>query len=146
VVLFSDNELEESSVVKQYLTTAADGKGYQTKHYGLQAIIAVGFKCWTMDSERLKHGLNYDPSATATKHSFAAVQNKMHYAMRGRIIRRVMRGDRRPAAAGDFSRHFSRQSVERLAASTRAVVLNFRKAAKELNKLRNLTKIKQPKP
>ncbi len=42
--IFGDNELEEASVVKQYLTTAADGKGYQTKHYGLQAIIAVGFK------------------------------------------------------------------------------------------------------
>ena len=42
--IFSDNELEESSVVKQYLITAADGKGYQTKHYSLQAIIAVGFK------------------------------------------------------------------------------------------------------
>ena len=37
--VFSDHELEESSVVKQYLTTAADGKGYQTKHYGMQAII-----------------------------------------------------------------------------------------------------------
>jgi len=42
--IFSDNELEKSSVIKQYLTTAADGKGYQTKHYSLQAIIAVGFK------------------------------------------------------------------------------------------------------
>lgn len=31
--IFSDNELQESSVIKQYLTTAADGKGYQTKHY-----------------------------------------------------------------------------------------------------------------
>ena len=39
--IFSDNELEEASVVKQYLTTAADGKGYQTKHYSLQAIIAA---------------------------------------------------------------------------------------------------------
>jgi len=140
--IFSDNELEESSVVKQYLTTAADGKGYQTKHYGLQAIIAVGFKIeneravqfrkwanqivkdytiqgWTMDAERLKHGgnltdeffehqlekireirlserkfyqkitdiyataMDYDPSATATKRFFAAVQNKMHYAVHG---------------------------------------------------------------
>jgi len=27
--IFSDNELEESSVLKQYLTTAADGKGYR---------------------------------------------------------------------------------------------------------------------
>ncbi len=31
-------------MVKQYLTTASDGKGYQTMHYSLQAIIAVGFK------------------------------------------------------------------------------------------------------
>ena len=140
--IFSDNELEESSVIKQYLTTAADGKGYQTKHYSLHAIIAVGFKIeneravqfrkwanqivkdytiqgWTMDAERLKHGgnltdefferqlekireirlserkfyqkvtdiyttaLDYDPSATATKRFFAAVQNKMHYAVHG---------------------------------------------------------------
>ena len=140
--IFSDNELEEASVVKQYLTTAADGKGYQTKHYSLQAIIAVGFKIeneravqfrkwanqivkdytiqgWTMDAERLKHGgtltdafferqlekireirlserkfyqkvtdiyataLDYDSSATATKRFFAAVQNKMHYAVHG---------------------------------------------------------------
>jgi hypothetical protein len=42
--IFSDNELEESSVVKYYLITAADGKNYNTKHYSLQAIIAVGFK------------------------------------------------------------------------------------------------------
>jgi hypothetical protein len=42
--IFGDNELEESAVVKQHLTTAADGKGYQTKHYNLAAIIAVGYK------------------------------------------------------------------------------------------------------
>jgi hypothetical protein len=42
--IFSDNELDEGAVVKQYLIAAADGKSYQTKHYNLQAIIAVGFK------------------------------------------------------------------------------------------------------
>ena len=42
--IFSDNELDESSVVKSYLIPAADGKNYQTKYYSLQAIIAVGFK------------------------------------------------------------------------------------------------------
>lgn len=42
--IFSDNELEESSVVKHYLIAATDGKNYQTKDYNLQAIIAVGFK------------------------------------------------------------------------------------------------------
>lgn len=147
--IFSDNELEESSVVKQYLIAAADGKNYQTKHYNLQAIIAVGFKIeneravqfrkwanqivkdytiqgWTMDAERLKHGgtltdefferqlekireirlserkfyqkvtdiyataLDYDPSATATKRFFAAVQNKMHYAVHGQTAAEVI--------------------------------------------------------
>jgi hypothetical protein len=31
--IFADNELEEAAVVKQYLTTAADGKNYRVKHY-----------------------------------------------------------------------------------------------------------------
>jgi hypothetical protein len=148
--IFADNELEEAAVIKQYLTTAADGKSYQVKHYNLQAIIAVGFKIeneravqfrkwankivkdytiqgWTMDAERLKHGgsiltdeyferqlvkvreirlserkfyqkitdiyassLDYDPSATATKRFFAAIQNKMHYAIHGQTAAEVI--------------------------------------------------------
>ncbi len=36
--------LIEAAVVKQYLTSAADGKTYDTKHYNLAAIIAVGYK------------------------------------------------------------------------------------------------------
>lgn len=77
--IFDDGELVEGSVIKKYLITAADGKSYNTKHYNLQAIIAVGFKVnnqravqfrkwagqivkdhtiqgWTMDVERLKKG------------------------------------------------------------------------------------------
>jgi len=42
--IFEDGELVEDSVIKKYLITAADGKNYQTNHYNLQAIIAVGFK------------------------------------------------------------------------------------------------------
>lgn len=42
--IFEDNELVEESVIKKYLITASDGKSYSTKHYNLQAIIAVGFK------------------------------------------------------------------------------------------------------
>lgn len=42
--VFSDGELVENAVIKKYLITAADGKRYNTKHYNLQAIIAVGFK------------------------------------------------------------------------------------------------------
>jgi hypothetical protein len=76
--IFDDGELVEDSVIKKYLITAADGKCYQTNHYNLQAIIAVGFKVnneravqfrkwangivkdytikgWVMDDERLKN-------------------------------------------------------------------------------------------
>ena len=77
--IFEDNELDENAVIKNYLITANDGKNYNTKHYNLQAIIAVGFKInneravqfrkwansivkdytiqgWVMDEERLKNG------------------------------------------------------------------------------------------
>ena len=77
--IFEDGELEKNSVIKKYLTTASDGKSYNTNHYNLQAIIAVGFKVnndravqfrkwangivkdytiqgWAMDSDRLKNG------------------------------------------------------------------------------------------
>ena len=77
--IFEDNELDENSVIKNYLITANDGKNYDTKHYSLQMIIAVGFKVnnekavqfrkwasqvvkdytiqgWVMDKERLKKG------------------------------------------------------------------------------------------
>jgi len=42
--LFEDGELTEDSVVKESLTTAADGKRYQTKLYNLDAILAVGYR------------------------------------------------------------------------------------------------------
>ena len=42
--IFEDKELSESSVVKESLTTASDGKQYQTKIHDLAAILAVGFR------------------------------------------------------------------------------------------------------
>jgi len=42
--LFQDGELHEDLVVKESLTTAADGKAYQTKLYNLDAILAVGYR------------------------------------------------------------------------------------------------------
>lgn len=77
--IFAEGELQQSSVVKEFLTTAADSKNYQTKFYNLDVIISVGyrvkshrgtqFRIWatqrlreyivkgfTMDDERLKRG------------------------------------------------------------------------------------------
>jgi hypothetical protein len=42
--ILDEGELEEDSVVKEYLTTAADGKGYRTLHYNLPMILAIGFR------------------------------------------------------------------------------------------------------
>lgn len=41
---FKEGEIEPDSVVKEYLTTAADGKSYSTKHYHLDVIISVGYR------------------------------------------------------------------------------------------------------
>jgi hypothetical protein len=42
--IFKEGELDENSVVKDYLTTAADGKNYSTKYYNLDVIISVGYR------------------------------------------------------------------------------------------------------
>lgn len=42
--LFREGELEKNSVVKDSLTTAADGKNYNTKYYNLDVIISVGYR------------------------------------------------------------------------------------------------------
>ena len=42
--IFKEGELEESSVCKESLLTAADGKRYKTKFYSLDVIISVGYR------------------------------------------------------------------------------------------------------
>mgnify|MGYP004675605759 FL=1 len=77
--IFADGEIDENSVIRKFRITAADGKTYNTNHYNLSAVIAVGnkvdspravqFRKWAnriieeftvkgfaMDDERLKNG------------------------------------------------------------------------------------------
>ena len=77
--VFSENELDENSVVANFATTAKDGKTYQVEHFNLDVIISVGYrvkslrgtqfrqwatkrlneyirKGFTLDDERLKNG------------------------------------------------------------------------------------------
>ena len=42
--IFKEGELEESSVCKESLRTAVDGKRYRTKYYNLDVIISVGYR------------------------------------------------------------------------------------------------------
>ena len=41
--IFEDSELQEDSVIRKFRITAPDGKSYNTNHYSLEMIIAVGF-------------------------------------------------------------------------------------------------------
>ena len=102
--IFDDNELDENSVIKNYLITANDGKQYNTKHYNLQTIIAVGFKInnqravqfrkwannivkeytiqgWTMDVERLKN--------------FGTILTKDYFEKQLEVIREIRLSERR---------------------------------------------------
>ena len=47
--IFADSELQEDSVIRKFRITASDGKNYNTQHYHLTAVIAVGYK---VNSER----------------------------------------------------------------------------------------------
>ncbi len=42
--IFEEEELDPDSVIKFFLTTAADGKNYRTKFYSLDMIISVGYR------------------------------------------------------------------------------------------------------
>ena len=76
--VLKEGELQRNSVIKNYLTTAADGKNYEVTFYSLEMIMAIGFrvrskrgtqfriwanqhlteylvKGFTMDDERLKN-------------------------------------------------------------------------------------------
>lgn len=51
--IFAEGELIEDSVVRNFRTTAADGKNYTVKHYNLDVIISVGY--------RVKYAINHEP-------------------------------------------------------------------------------------
>ncbi len=42
--IFDEGELDENSVVRNFRTTAEDGKNYNVKHYNLDVIISVGYR------------------------------------------------------------------------------------------------------
>lgn len=146
--VFSTRELEENSVIRNFRITARDGKEYETKHYNLDAIIALGyrvnsrratqFRIWAtgrlrdyiikgfaLDDERMKQGgeraryfeellqrvrdirssernfyqkvtdiyatsIDYRKDDKLTQKFFAAVQNKMHYAVHGRTAAEII--------------------------------------------------------
>lgn len=56
--IFKEGELTPESVVKQSLTTAADGKKYQTKYYNLDVIISVGYRVKSLRGTQFRQWAN----------------------------------------------------------------------------------------
>ena len=56
--IFKEGELEEMSVCKESLRTAADGKSYKTKFYNLDVIISVGYRVKSPVGTRFRQWAN----------------------------------------------------------------------------------------
>jgi hypothetical protein len=111
--VFEDSELESEAVVRNFRITATDGKAYDTKHYSLPAIIAVGYKVnseravqfrkwatrvveeftikgFAMDDERLKRG----GSVLSDRYFEEQLQRVREIRLSERKFRRGHRGPR----------------------------------------------------
>ena len=101
--IFKEEELDENSVTEEFSVTASDGKNYKTKHYNLDAIIAVGYR---VNSKR----------ATAFRQWATSVLRD--YAIRGYVI------DRKRMENGTF---LSEDYFEHLLAEIREIRLSERR-------------------
>ena len=52
--IYKEGELDKNSVVKEYLTTASDGKCYKTKWFNLDVIISVGYRIKSIQGTRFR--------------------------------------------------------------------------------------------
>ncbi|GBF23002.1 2-hydroxyacid dehydrogenase [Candidatus Gastranaerophilus sp. (ex Termes propinquus)] len=69
--IFEEDELDSSSVVANFATTATDGKIYQVDHYNLDMIISIGYRV---------------NSAVATKFRKWATQTLKEYIIKGFVL------------------------------------------------------------
>ncbi|HCE86376.1 MAG TPA: cell filamentation protein Fic [Candidatus Jacksonbacteria bacterium] len=84
--IFFTQELEEKIVIRNFRITAADGKEYDTKHYNLDSIIALGYR---VNSKR------------ATQFRIWATQRLKEYIVKGFVL-----DDERLKQGGQKARYF----------------------------------------
>ena len=81
--ILKENELSINSVIKEYLTTAADGKNYSVVFYSLDMILAIGFRVRSNRGTQFRRWAN---------------QNLKEYMIKGFVIddQRMKNPDGRP--------------------------------------------------
>jgi len=92
--IFAEGEVDEGSAIKEYLITAADGKGYRTKLYNLDAILAVGYR---VRSER------------GTRFRQWATERLREYLVKGFVL-----DDERLKEGGTLGRDYFDELLERI--------------------------------
>lgn len=92
--IFKEEELSPDSVVKESLTTAADGKKYRVKYYNLDVIISIGyrvksirgtqFRQWANKvlKEYLLKGYSVNRRLTELEHTVAEHSRKIDFFVR----------------------------------------------------------------
>jgi hypothetical protein len=92
--IFTINELDKGSVIRNFRITAADGKNYNTQFYNLDAIIAVGYRVNSVEATRFR--------IWATK------------ALREFIIKGFLLDDERIKQGKNFGRDYFEELLERI--------------------------------
>ena len=90
--IFKEGELQRNSVVKEYLTTAADGKQYRTKYYSLDVIISVGYRVKSLRGTQFRQWANKELKEYLLRGY--SVNQRLLY-MESRIDHRLSEHDRR---------------------------------------------------
>lgn len=85
--IFDSGELDRQSVVKEFLTTASDGKNYSVAFYNLDAIIAVGYRVNSIQATRFRQW---------------ATQTLREYIVKGFVLNDDMLKNGRPYGADYF--------------------------------------------
>jgi hypothetical protein len=67
ISILEDNELSQNSVVKNYFTTAADGKEYNVTFYSLEMILAIGFSVRSNRGTQFRQWANLNLSSYMIK-------------------------------------------------------------------------------
>ena len=92
--IFQEGELNKDSVIRNFRITASDGKAYDTQHYNLDAIIAVGYRA---NSQR------------ATKFRIWATNTLKEYIVKGFVL-----DDARLKQGKRFGQDYFEELLERI--------------------------------
>lgn len=106
--IFKEGELDKNLVVKDYLTTAADGKKYRTLYYNLDVIISVGYRV------KSKRGTQFRQWATKVLNEYMLrgyAVNQRIYSVEERLDKRLLAHERRLEAVEEKIDFFVRTNV-----------------------------------